>query len=73
MFWTTQKKNYQIKEGYIGMGTIGKVSSATLYIYDNGVCIIDTGWGDKFEAKITNNPTEYSVNDINYKRFVVTE
>lgn len=73
MFWTTKKKNYKTKEGFLASKDGGDMPAATLYLYDNGVCIVHTGWGEDYEALITNNPTEYSVKHYNHNRFIVVE
>jgi len=71
MFWTSQKNNPRIKQGFLVPRDGGDMRAAELYCYDHGVYIVKS-LGDNFEAQFV-NVKDFQVSSYTWPRFIVTE
>ena len=79
MFGRSTSKNYIAKDGYLVPAGGGQLQAGTLYIYNNGTCIIKMHYTDfVYEATPTSRAETDSVFNINsnprvHEKFIVTE
>lgn len=68
-------KNYISKKGYLVPSGGGELVAAILFIYNNGMCIVQEDWGNYEAIPISRAETDttFKVNTNAYEKFIVTE